>query len=91
MDKYEKFVKLLKQEIEDSNANQCQQSEEVHYDPDIIFDELMKDSKQRLVWINEFHAEFNHDKEEGHLIRIAENLVKLLEIIDNRRQFTIEK
>jgi len=85
MEDYEKFIKLLKEEIEDSNANQCQ-SEKTEYDPDIIFDSLIDDSKLRIDWIEDFHTEFKHEIAKRHLIRVGENLVKLLKIIDERKK-----
>ena len=89
MNSYEKFIKLLKENIEEAESNQSTENRE--YDPDIIFDDLIKDSQLRLDWIDDFHADFKHDIEEWHVIRLAENLVKILELIDYRRQFTIKK
>ena len=82
MDKYEEFIKLLKEQIEESNSNQCNQEQEVEYDPDIIFDGLMNDSEFRIKVMKEWHSDFRHDMVKLHAIRLAENLVNLLNVLD---------
>ena len=81
LENYEEFIKLLKESIEESECNQCQQLEKTEYDPDIIFDSLMNDSIQRIEWMKEWHGEFRHDMVKRHAISLGENLIKLFGIL----------
>ena len=82
MKNYEEFIKLLKEQIEESNSNQCNQEKDVEYDPDIIFDQLMADSQFRIKVMIEWHNDFRHDMVKLHAIKLAENLVNLLNVLD---------
>lgn len=86
MEKYEEFIKLLKEAIEESESNSTTQSENAKSDTDIIFDDLMRDSRLRLGWMNEFKHEFKYDFAKRHVIRVGENLVKILEILNKKEK-----